>query len=259
MATCAYCGQDGKLTKEEVMPLFLSRNRPGYGTVLDHGRQLVRTGIVAPVRDVCENCNGVTLSSLDAYAAGLDRAYFTRIVGFSPDIEFKYDYKPLLRWLLKVSYNDDRTRAAPYETKPYVPFILGDEPDPPFAIAVLLGLITPGVTSREQQSKGLPRTIEPESCGIGYMWYDEPAKSEIAFARFVQLNSYLFNVIAWRPGVSRQVRRRHVAKICQLHTLFELRPGDESVGISAGTMDYLTFQAKYFEPVSSYRDIRKQE
>jgi hypothetical protein len=140
--------------------------------------------------------------------------------------------------------------------KTCVPFILGDEPEPPLAITVLLGLITPGVTPREQQSKGFPRTIEPESCGIGYLWFDEPAKRDIVFSRFAQINSYLFDVIGWRSDVSRPVRRRHVAKICQLHRLFELRPADEAVAISAGMMDYLTFQAKFFERTSNYRDIR---
>lgn len=240
------------------MPLFLSRNRPTYRTVLDHGRRLVRTGIVAAVRDVCEDCNNVTLSGLDAYAAGLDRTYFRGIVGFSPNIEFQYEYKVLLRWLLKVTYNDDRTRLPPYETQPFVPFILGRETEPPFSTTVLLGLITPGVTPREQQAKGFPKTMEPESCGIGYLWYDQPAKSDIIFSRFVQINSYLFDVIAWRSGVSRQVRRRHVSKICQIHRLFELRPADKSVVISAGMMDYLTFQTKFFERTENYRDIRTQ-
>jgi hypothetical protein len=240
------------------MPLFLSRNRPTYRTVLDQGRQLVRSGIVAPVRDVCEDCNGRILSSLDAYAAKLDQSYFTQIVGFSPKIDFQYEYKPLLRWLLKVSYNDDRTRPAPYETKPFVPFILGREPEPPFVTTVLLGLITPGVTPREQQAKGFPKVMEPESCGIGYLSYDQPAKDDIAFSRFVQINSYLFDVIAWRAGVSRPVRRRHVAKICRIHRLFELRPADKSVVISGGMMDYLTFQAKFFERTENYRDIRTQ-
>jgi len=106
------------------MPLFLSRNRPAYRTVLDHGRRLVRTGVVAAVRDVCEACNNGVLSSLDAYAAKLDRAYFAEIITASPGIEFQYEIKPLLRWLLKISYNDDRTRPLPYAVKPFVPFIL---------------------------------------------------------------------------------------------------------------------------------------
>lgn len=238
------------------MPLFLSRNRPAYKTILDHGRKLVRTGTIAPVRDTCDTCNNGVLSSLDAYAAELDRLYFTRIVNSSPKVEFEYDFKRLLRWLLKITHNDDRSRQPPYETKPFVPFVLGVEPEPPLATTVLLGLITPGVTTREQQTAGLPDVIEPESCGIGYLWYDQPAKDDIAFSRFVQINSYLFDVIAWRAGVSRPVRHRHVVNICKIHRLFELRPGCKSVVATASMMDYLTFQDRFFERTSGYRDIR---
>jgi len=123
-------------------------------------------------------------------------------------------------------------------------------------MTVLLGLITPGMTTREQQAKGFPKIIKLESCGIGYLWYDEPAKSDIVLSRFVQINSYLFDVIAWRSGLSRPVRHRHVAKICQIHKLFELRPGSGSVFLSAAMMDYLSFQARFFERTADYRDIR---
>jgi hypothetical protein len=119
-----------------------------------------------------------------------------------------------------------------------------------------LGLITPSVTPREQQEKGTPSVIQPESCGIGYLWYEKPAESDILLSRFVQINSYFFNVISWRSGVSRQVRRHHVAKICQIHTRFELRPTGASVVASAGMMDYLTYQARFFGRISDYNDIR---
>jgi hypothetical protein len=257
MPACAYCEQDGKVTKEEVMPHFLSNNRPRYRTVLDHGRRLVRSGLVTAVRDVCENCNGKILGKLDAYAAELDRAYFTKLVGFSPNIDFRYDFNRLLRWLLKIFYNDDRTRLRPYETECFVPFILGKAPEPPFICTILLGIITPGVTPREQQERGFPKIIEPESCGVGYSEFGAPAKEDIAYSRFLQINSYRFDVIGWRPGVSRPVRRRHVTKICQIHIFFELRQAEGSVAVSAGMMDYLTFQAHFFERTSEYRDSRR--
>jgi hypothetical protein len=258
MPRCAYCEKECKVTKEEVLPLFLSRDRPTYRTVVDHHRQLVRQGIVAPFKDVCGDCNGIILSELDSNAARLDREYFNKIVGFSPDVEFKYDYKKLLRWLLKISYNDDRTRSPPFDTRPYIHFILGQNDEPFSPTTILLGIITPGVTTPEQQARGLPSVVQPESCGVGYMGYDEPAKKDIVFSRFVQINSYFLNTIGWRSSVSRQVRRRHVAKICQIHNLFELRQGETSVVISAGTMNYLAFQAKFFDPVLSYRDIRRK-
>ena len=53
MGICVYCGEAGKPTKEEVMPLFLSDNRPEYRTIVDHYRGKVRRGRITAVKDVC--------------------------------------------------------------------------------------------------------------------------------------------------------------------------------------------------------------
>jgi hypothetical protein len=148
------------------MPLSPSNNRPSYRTVLDHRRQSVRRGRITPVKDTCEDCNGGVLSRLDAYASALDREYFLHIIdSTTPNIEFRYDFHRLLRWLLKLSYNDDRTRPPPFETIVLVPYILGKEPTPPLHTNLLLGLITPSRTSREEQARGMPVIIKPETCG----------------------------------------------------------------------------------------------
>jgi hypothetical protein len=256
MSTCAYCGKDSQATREEVLPLFLSRSRPTYRTIVDNGRKLVRRGIPPPVKDVCESCNGVVLSALDSYAANLDRVYFQHIVGFYPEIEFKYNFDRLLRWLLKIFYNDDRTRPPPYETRPQVPFILGEGAAPLISSTIFLGLITPTTISDELQAKGFPSLLKPELCSVGYSSYMKPAESDIIFGRFIQINSYFLNVIGWRAGVSRQVKRRHTAKICQQHTYFELRRSDESVFVSAPAMDFLTFGSTFLDARLTYRDIR---
>src|ERR1019366_8035505 len=125
------------------MPLCLSDHRPSYRTVLDHRRNAVRRGRITSVRDTCEECNGGTLSALDTYASTLDRTHFMRIVGSSPNIQFRYDFDQLLRWLLKLTYNDDRTRRPPFETKIFVPYILGRIPNPPLHTDLLLALISP--------------------------------------------------------------------------------------------------------------------
>ena len=158
------------------MPLFLSDNRPLYRTVLDYRRQSVRPGRITSVRDTCEDCNGGVLSQLDNYASALDRKHFLHIVGSAQNIEFKYDFKRLLRWLLKLSYNDDRTGPPPFETTTFVPYILGKEPNlRPFKATCFWGLIAPSRTSTEQQKRGIPAILEPESCGVGYLYINEPA------------------------------------------------------------------------------------
>ena len=245
MGPCAYCKAEGRPTREEVMPLFLSRNRPLYRTVLDHDRAIVRRGLVTSVRDGCEECNGVTLSALDNYAAQLDREYFVKIVDFNRPIGFGYEFDLLLRWLLKVTYNDDRTRSPPYRAEMFVPYILGEESHPPRRTNLLLGLISSAVTTAEQRARGLPEILAPESCGVGFLYVNKPAGPDIAFSRFVQINSYLFEIISWNPGASRPTARRHLAKICQIHLLKELRRDSEPVTIEKPSMDFVKFQTEY--------------
>jgi hypothetical protein len=227
------------------MPLFLSRNRPMYRTVLDHDRGVVRRGLVTAVRDVCEECNGVKLSALDNYASHLDRDYFLKIPDFRSSVKFRYDFDLLLRWLLKIIYNDDRTRPPPYAAERFVPYIIGAGSQPPLRTNLLLGLISPSKTTEEQQAKGLPEILEPESCGVGYLYVNRPAGPDIELSRFVEINSYFFQVIAWRDSVARPVSRRHLAKICELHRLQELKAKDESVVFEKPSMDFLKFQSDY--------------
>jgi hypothetical protein len=227
------------------MPCFLSDNRPSYRTVLDNRRKTVRRGRITAVRDTCKKCNNGVLSQLDSYAATLDRDYFLRIAGAAPNIAFKYDFTKLLRWLLKLSYNDDRTAPVPFETVRFVPFILGEQSHPPLQTNLLLGLITPTRTTREQQERGFPPIMEPESCGVGHLYINEPAKWDIAFSRIVVINSYLFSVIAWKPEVQLSTRRRHISGIARVGNFCELRPSETAVTITWPSMDFLTFQMNY--------------
>jgi hypothetical protein len=227
------------------MPLFLSRNRPMYRTVLDHDRRIVRRGLVTAVRDVCEECNNVKLSALDSYASRLDRDYFLRIPDFRRPVNFQYDFNSLLRWLLKIIYNDDRTRPPPYAAERFVPYILSADSQPPLRTNLLLGFISPSETTEQQRAEGFPEILEPESCGVGHLYVNRPAGPDIELSRFVQINSYFFQVIAWKDSVARPVSRRHLARICELHRLQELKAKNESVIFEKPSMDFLRFQTDY--------------
>jgi hypothetical protein len=61
----------------------------------------------------------------------------------------------------------------------------------------------------------------------------------------VQINSYLFCIIAWKPKVQRSSRRRHITGISRAGSLCELRPSESAVTITRPSMDFLTFQTKY--------------
>src|SRR5580658_6108505 len=95
------------------------------------------------------------------------------------------NFDRLLRWLLKIFYNDDRTRPPPYETRPQVPFILGEGAAPLISSTIFLGLITPTTISDELQTKGFPSLLKPELCSVGYSSYMKSAESDIIFGRFI--------------------------------------------------------------------------
>ena len=107
--TCAYCPATGGLTKEHVFPDFLREHFPGHNTFVDNARGKVLVGAAPTIRDVCEACNNGPLAQLDGYGAELARRYFTQPVEVGPvRVTFAADFHRLLRWLLKLSFNDAR-------------------------------------------------------------------------------------------------------------------------------------------------------
>src|SRR5215469_14271461 len=123
---CAYCGSSGPFTRDLVFSKFLYRDYPehkfGYHPQKD--RYLTRETVV---RDVCQVCNTGPLSQLDNYGRAfleINRCY--RQFRARAEILLRYEYDPLMRWLLKVSYNG--IRATSRDTSsilPWVPFLLG--------------------------------------------------------------------------------------------------------------------------------------
>ena len=244
------------------MPLFLSRNRPQDRTIIDHRRRVVRRGVIASIRDVCEPCNGGPLSRLDTYAADLDQEYFIHVVSDPPSVKFRFNFHLLLRWLLKISYNDDRTREPPFQTEVFVPYILGKVAELPFRTNVLVGLIVPSRTTTAQREKGAPEVVEPLSCGLGYGRI-EGAEESIVFHRFVEIYSYFFSVISWKPGVSRPVVRRLLRKILNENAFYELRPSDTQVQLDRPLIDALTYRTTrvfnaFPTAASGFRDKRRR-
>jgi len=108
-----------------------------------------------------------------------------------------------------------------------------------------LGLISAFETTQQQRAEGLPAILEPESCGVGYLYVNRPAGPDIELSRFVEINSNFFQVIVWKESVARPVSRRYLAKICDLHRLQELKATNESVIFEKPSMDFLKFQTDY--------------
>jgi hypothetical protein len=108
----AYCKRPASLTKEHLWPaglhkrlLTLNQEAKGLFWLARLQREIPSE---PQIRDVCEQCNNVTLSELDNYICRLFDTAFSRIAQRNELIEFSYDYHPLKRWLLKMCFNSAR-------------------------------------------------------------------------------------------------------------------------------------------------------
>jgi hypothetical protein len=126
---CAYCRSASELTKEHLLPAFLTRLEPDYTFGINE-RAGKFTGPGGTIKDVCRTCNTGPLSTLDAYAKGFYEIHGLA-GGMHPDtFTISYDYGLLSRWLLKMAYNNLRTVSSGDSFRPYTNFIRKGAPLP---------------------------------------------------------------------------------------------------------------------------------
>jgi hypothetical protein len=217
MGICSYCDQDKKLTREELFPKSLSRRSPGYGTYIDHHRPARPLRAVPVVRDVCAQCNNERLGALDSYADKLTGQYFGLLAPSLIDVSFRCDTNQLLRWLLKLLFNDARTRGAPIDIyRKLRPFILGVEPNPKFPLNLLLGIIAPVLAN------DTAKHLYPEHHVFADIRVGSALKGYLSLCRAVFLNSYLFVILVWQEKTPRPTRWELVRKLAAVNSLVEL-------------------------------------
>lgn len=200
-ATCAYCGKSSPLTREHIWPRGIIERAPSYNARYI-GKVERFVGAELTVKDVCADCNSGALSSLDQYICALWDTQFSRIAVAREPRLFLYDYKLLLRWLLKISYNSARANASDIEVlRKYREFILGDKSIPQ-QLEVRLELIRP------YKKKGQPE-IPPKStrcCRV-----EVPANpTPEATLRLVAINSFYFWILLWPESVNPAQLRREL-------------------------------------------------
>jgi hypothetical protein len=109
--TCAFCGQQKKLTKEHVWPsCFL--DRVGRGSAHYSPKSGKVHGADYIVRDVCMECNNVHLAALDKYFCNLYDRLLSEPMGANQTVTLEYDYDLLCRVLLKIAYNTARSAGS---------------------------------------------------------------------------------------------------------------------------------------------------
>lgn len=146
---CRYCQLEKVMTKEHIIPKFIykflqSAKLPVIGW---NERAQKSIGGEATIADVCKECNGGPLSSLDAYGQSflVDNGLLTKVF-LKENTIIKYDYDRLLRWLLKVSYNSLTSKNDPSVVffEKHIDFILNGSPAPDKgSITLFVGLTSP--------------------------------------------------------------------------------------------------------------------
>lgn len=238
MRVCAYCGKSGNLTKEHIFPDFLLEIYPNYRTF---GNIQQDKTVKAPptIKDVCQPCNNGPLSVLDSYGSKLTRKYFKPPEDTKPPISFQYDYHKLTRWLLKISYNDARSiKKWHREHEVFIDYIVGRNQGPPLAITLLSTLIRPSkLTAQEQEIAG-DEFWYPKVHKIGTVFaYNRDYDRQMHLGRWLGLNSFLLNLLAWKPGVPRQERKRIVKGFEADNGLVKLKENENKVILTYGLMD----------------------
>jgi hypothetical protein len=154
MRRCAYCRDKNGLTKEHIWSNCLLERRHGNRVYSTHAAPAVFVGPNAlQIKDVCEKCNSGVLSELDNYFCALYDRCISSIVRKGDSIRFEFDYRLLVRWLLKTLYNNARGGNAGDKGigifNQYNDFILQGG-KPPEEVTVFLQLVIPSYIDDEE-------------------------------------------------------------------------------------------------------------
>lgn len=154
------------------------------------------------IKDVCEPCNNVTLGKLDAYTCDLFDDQFVHIPKRGEKISFRYDYHPLKRWLLKVSFNSARIHNALDVPVfgPLKPYILGKAEDLGRSVRLYLLLSYPGEVPAEDLADPAmaPFMFAPNENRLGQLLFK--AENDQKLLRVVHLRAFTFCLAFFRPG-----------------------------------------------------------
>jgi hypothetical protein len=191
--SCAYCGAPGPLTRDHVWPsCFLGRVGRSEAKFSHKSGQVHGADYV--VADVCKPCNAGPLSELDNYFCSLYDQCFHKLYEGNDPLSFEYKYNPLVRSLLKISYNAARaaglTSLDPF--KRLLGFIRGVErgPDPFRAYLELQG---PSFW-QEKDDPSKKRKVLPEGYRAVSAHFAD-ADGEKLLIRWVSVNSFCFHLL----------------------------------------------------------------
>ena len=207
---CAYCKQETLPTREHVIPAFLYRFQKEFESKVVGWNEVAEkmVGGEQTVRDVCQTCNGVKLSSLDDYGKKLltDNNMLKQNFDKS-SLDFSHNYELLARWLLKISFNSSRTdNAHAHLFERFIPFMLdGINPPAKSEIVIIASLAAPLLLEEIKEDyeafrvlAGANGRINPFFVRIGY----GPKNSEPYTLRIIMFGPLMFSILIFTPGTS---------------------------------------------------------
>jgi hypothetical protein len=200
---CAYCGNTGKFTREHVWPnCFLERLEcthahfsPKSGKV--HGGDYV-------VCDVCTTCNSDKLSELDDYFCYLYDKYFVEPRGVDEEVIFEYEYDPLARALLKISYNTARSAGSEITPFKYLTDYMLDGESRPFGFVIIGELVSPTFIAEKKGTKSVVKEIRPTMYRSMRGQLQTPHGSTV-LTRIVAISSFFFHILIARDPKNEDV------------------------------------------------------
>lgn len=248
MKKCAYCGESkSQLTREHLFPNSLDREfqkdcdnpmrEPYWLDRLDEKM----VGGQPTIKDVCPECNNVTLSKLDSYGVELYKKFFFKIADQDALVRFEFDYDLLLRLILKLSYNSARANNADdlEHLRKYRWYVLGKHKRPA-RLALHLTLIFRHEVDEETKIMAAKKQVQiseyhtPDMLRIGRFTIQNPDWTPL-ISRTVVFQSFFFSIFS----VSEKARAADLVRLNKLFRQYEkgavpLTPGFSSVSIRAG-------------------------
>ena len=106
---CAYCGKEGKGTKEHIISNSVLRLFPECYLTMDEERKIIYKNDPM-VKDVCAECNNYKISYIDTYASNFIKKYFVQDYEKDDVLKIEYDHTLIQKMCLKYAFNDLRSR-----------------------------------------------------------------------------------------------------------------------------------------------------
>lgn len=151
------------------------------------------------IKDVCEPCNSGPLSSLDGYGKSLYEKSLSKYLYGGSDQQIEFEFKPLVKWLLKIAFNSARVNNTDLEIlADYAPLLVSEQALPPH-LHVFVSSVAPSRESEQGDSCVAMHSKDnvvhfPSWFRIGVFRIKDFDSTSWAF-RHIAINSYCFYLL----------------------------------------------------------------